>query len=270
MAIQNKMLDLEEIPDYVNLMIYGKSGVGKTRFAGSDERVVFIAPEDDGTLSAKRAGSKAKQWPVKCWADLIEAKEYFEEQAQANGKINVNWIVIDSGTEMQQMAMRHILREQKELREYRDIDLPEIQDWQKWYNMFLRVVKEFNALPCNVLWTALVSSSTDEEGNQFLHPAIQGKGYEIAQSFASYMTSYGCMQVKVVPARDQEGNPIEKDGKPVKKEIRQITWKDTGIIQGKDRTGVLAPFTRDLTLKEVRELIQNGPNAVPTEIKESA
>ena len=29
MAIQNKMLDLEEIPDYVNLMVYGKSGVGR-------------------------------------------------------------------------------------------------------------------------------------------------------------------------------------------------------------------------------------------------
>ena len=97
----------------------------------------------------------------------------------------------------------------------------------------MRLVKEFNALPCNVLWTALVSSSTDEEGNQFLMPAIQGKGGELAQSFASYMTSYGCMQVKVVPAKGQEGNPIEKDGKPVKKEIRQITWKDTGIIQGK-------------------------------------
>lgn len=266
MAIQNKMLDLEEIPDYVNLMVYGKSGVGKTRFAGSDDRVVFIAPEDDGTLSAKRAGSKAKQWPVKCWADLVEAKEYFEEQAQINGKINANWIVIDSATEMQQMAMRHILKEQKGMKEYRDIDIPEIQDWQKYYNMFIRLVKEINALPCNVLWTALVSSSTDEESNLYLHPSIQGKGGELAQTFASYMTSYGCMQVKTIIVKDNEGNPIEKDGKPVKKEIRQITWKDTGIIQGKDRTGVLAPFTRDLTLRQVRELIE----AEPTQIKESA
>ena len=30
MAIQNKMLDLEEITDYVNLMVYSKSGVGPT------------------------------------------------------------------------------------------------------------------------------------------------------------------------------------------------------------------------------------------------
>ena len=268
--LKSKLLDLEEIPDYVNLMIYGRSGVGKTVFAGSDDRVIFIASEADGTMSAKRRGSKAKQWPVSEWNDIIEAKEYFEEMALSDGGIKANWLVIDSATEMQQMAMRHILKEQKAIKEYRDIDIPEIQDWQKYYNLFMRLVKEFNALPCNVLWTALVSSSTDEEGNQFLMPAIQGKGGELAQSFASYMTSYGCMQVKVVPARDQEGNPIEKDGKPVKKEIRQITWKDTGIIQGKDRTGVLSPYTRDLTLKEVRELIQSGPNAVPTTIKESA
>lgn len=266
MVIKSKLLDLEAMPDTINLMVYGKSGSGKTVFAGSDEKVIFIATEGDGTLSAKRMGSKAKQWPIKDWNDLIEAKEYFEEQAIATGEINANWLVIDSATEMQQMAMRHILKEQKALKEYRDIDLPEIQDWQKYYNMFTRLVKEINALPCNVLWTALVSSLTDEEGNQYLIPAIQGKGGEVAQAFASYMTSYGCLQVKTVVAKDNEGNPIMKDGKPVKKEIRQITWKDTGIIQGKDRTGVLSPYTRDLTLKQVRELIELG---VPTKIKEA-
>ena len=76
----------------------------------------------------------------------------------------------------------------------------------------MRLVKGIQCI-CLLVPDCVVSSSTDERGQiAFLMPAIQGKGCELAQSFASYMTSYGCIQVKVVPARDQEGNPIERMG----------------------------------------------------------
>ena len=44
---------------YSNLLIYADSGAGKTVFAGSDDRVLFLAPEDEGLLSAIRMGTKA-------------------------------------------------------------------------------------------------------------------------------------------------------------------------------------------------------------------
>jgi len=58
------IIDIQEEDEYVNILIYGDSGIGKTVFCGSDEGVLFVAPEDNGTLSAKRFGSTAKKWKV--------------------------------------------------------------------------------------------------------------------------------------------------------------------------------------------------------------
>lgn len=252
--VASKIVSLEEEDDFVNLLVYGMSGSGKTVFGGSGRNVLFLAPEDDGTLSAKRLGSKAKKWPIKKWSDLQEAYDWLDE----NPDHGFDWIVIDSATEMQQMLLRDILENAKRENEKRDLDIPAIADHQKWQNKFKRFVKAFNALPVNVLWLALARNEQDQDKEDFLCPDIQGKGYQLAQAFASYMTSYGYMEVveKVYanPKRDEEGQP-----KTVTRNVRQITWEDTGTIRGKDRTTRLAPTTVNKTLAEVTKLIFEEP-----------
>lgn len=252
-SLPASIISLEDEDDHVNLLVYGKSGAGKTVFAGSAANVLFIAPEDDGTLSAKRAGSKAKKWPVKHWRDLQTAYEWLYD----NPDHGFDWIVIDSATEMQQMLLRYILENAVAENSQRDPDIPAIQDHQKWQNMFKRFVKAFNALPVNVLWTALVRNETNEEGEEFLIPDIQGKGYQLAQSFASYMTSYGYLSVitknvKVRPKKDGDEPEIKKI------KVRRITWEDTGPVTGKDRTRRLAPHTDGKTLEQIEHMIFDG------------
>lgn len=73
---------------------------------GSDDRVLFIAPEDSGTLSALRMGSTAQKIRVRHWNDIKEAVEYLED----NQAILANYdVAVDSLTEMQKMCMAAIL-----------------------------------------------------------------------------------------------------------------------------------------------------------------
>ena len=109
MAVASKIEKLQDSVIHTNIMIYGDSGVGKTVWCGSGQRVLFIAPEDSGTLSAKRHGSTASKWPVKTWNDLLEAYEYVYEQLEA-GTFEFDVLAIDSLTEMQYMSMQHVLR----------------------------------------------------------------------------------------------------------------------------------------------------------------
>lgn len=245
-----QIISLEDEDDYVNLLVYGHSGVGKTVFAGSADNVLFLAPEDDGTLSAKRMGSKAKKWPIKQWPDLQTAYNWLYDTPDHG----FDWVIIDSATEMQQMLLRWILETANKENASRDLDIPAIQDHQKWQNMFKRFVKGFNALPVNVLWLALARNEEDHEHEDFLCPDIQGKGYQLSQQFASYMTSYGYMEVVDKkfknPKAGQEGEPDV-----VKRRVRQITWEDTGTIRGKDRTGRLAPVTMNKSLQDITNLI---------------
>ncbi|QSL67821.1 RecA-like recombinase [Nocardia phage P3.1] len=243
------VIPLESETTYVNIAVYGKSGVGKTVLAGSDDRVLFLATEDKGTISAKRLGSRAVKKKIESWADIEEAYKKLYEAGESDKGIPFDWVVIDSVTHMQKMAMRAILDNAVDSNPERDPDIPQIQEWQKYYEMFKRFILAFNDLPVNVLYTALIVQKEDEEGNTYLAPDLQGSAKnDIAATFCSYMTSYGCMQVKRRKVKEGEKETV--------KEFRRITWKDTGIIQGKDRTQVLAPWTDDKTLKEIRLMIE--------------
>lgn len=252
-----EIISLDQAEEYVNLLVYGDAGVGKTVFAGSAERVLFLAPEDDGTISAKRQGSTAKKFPINTFDDIAGALNRIEDNIDTI-KENFDWIAIDSATHMQRLTMRQILDDAVEADPDRDPDIPQMQDWQKYQNMFLRFIQAFNDLPINVIWTALSRSEEDEEGDDFLVPDIQGKGYQMALTVASYMTSYGHLRAEDRPVKVNGEFVTDADGKRKTRTVRTITWHDTGKIRGKDRTDVLAPTTVNLSLADISSLIDGS------------
>ena len=261
MPPESRIISIKDVDDKVNLLVYGDSGVGKTQFAGSDDRVLFVAPEDnsDGLLSAVLAGSTADKWPIDRWDDLSDAFNYLHHL----DKIPYNWVVIDSLTEMQMMAMRGILDSAVAENPARDPDIPQLQDWQKYYEMVKRMIKAFNALDVNVLYTALARVAEDTDGEEYLLPDLQGKKDNYAKQVSSWMTSFGYMSVKRkrVSAEGEKAQFVDE---------RRITWRDTGLIKGKDRTNALAPYTileGPHPLKDIRLAIEAKKNGVTTPVQ---
>lgn len=259
MTLPSQIIDIQDEDEYVNLLIYGDSGVGKTVFAGSDEDVLFIAPEDNGTLSAKRFGSTAKKWKINGWPDIVAAYEWLYEQET----IPFNWVVLDSLTEMQDMCMRQILDEAHDLNPGRDPDVPQLQDWQPYFERFKRLVKGFNSLPVNIVYTALQQEEENEDGEKVALPMMQGKGTQYAKKVASWMTSFGQITVQ----RRKTGAK-DDDGKDVFDEYRVIRFKSTRTVMAKDRTRCLEPTVvvgegKLGGLKDVRELLEAGPRPSP-------
>lgn len=251
------IVGLEDISPHPNFLVFGSSGSGKTVLGGSDERVLFITTEAEGCLSARRMGSKARQVIIKKYSDIERFYEKAYAWSQTKSGIPFTWFVFDSLTEGQDMLMEHILLENKQLVE----GWPEYRKNQK---MLLRLVKKFNALPVNMLWLALDRKETDADGEEFYCPEIHGKGYGIAMQVAAQMTSYGYLQVKAerVPAVDGAGKPVinPKTGKQAArlKSHRYIYWQDIQAIRGKDRTLALSPYTKDLTLQDIRLRVEKA------------
>ncbi|UOW92952.1 AAA-ATPase [Mycobacterium phage Leopard] len=253
-TMPDNIIGIQDEDEYVNLLIYADSGVGKTVFCGSDDDVLFIAPEDNGTLSAKRFGSTAKKWKINSWNDIVEAYNWLADLED----IPFNWVILDSLTEMQDMCMRAILDEAAEMNPGRDPDVPQLQDWQPYFERFKRLVKAFNSLPVNVIYTALQQDEENEDGEKVVLPMLQGKGTQYAKKVASWMTSFGHMRVQRKKAgTDEEGNAVYE-------EYRVIQWKASKTVMAKDRTRCLEPRTvigegKLNGLKDVRELLENGP-----------
>lgn len=255
--LPSNVINLADEDEYVNLLVYADSGVGKTVFAGSDDDVLFIAPEDNGTLSAKRMGSSAKKWKIHGWTDISDAYKWLSSLET----IPFNWVVLDSLTEMQDMCMRQILREGVEINPGRDPDTPQLQDWIPYQNRFMKMVKLFNDLQVNMLYTALQMDEENEEGDKIVLPMMQGKGTQYSKKICGTMTSFGHMKV----ARQKTG---EVDGKAQYSEFRIIQWKGSKTVMAKDRTLCLEPRTiigegKLGGLKDVRELLEFGPKPSP-------
>ncbi|HPE52991.1 MAG TPA: AAA family ATPase [Mesotoga prima] len=242
----------DDIPKW-NILIHADSGAGKTVLAGSDDRVLFLAPEDSGTLSALRMGSAAQKIKVRHWDDIREAVEYLEANPDVLGQFDV--LAVDSLTEMQKMCMMAILEANRgeRLSKGQDPETPQIQDYGKLHVLFENLVRRINELNINVLYTALTRKVEDADHNEFLVPEISGKDYGVAMKIVALMTSYGHLRVELVevPANDPE-NPERT--KVVKR--RTIYWEDTGTIRAKDRTTRLAPYTVNAKMKDIRLAIE--------------
>jgi AAA domain len=221
----------------LNFLIYADSGAGKTVFSGSAERVLFIAPEDAGLLSAAMTGSKADKIKVRTWDEFVEAYDYcYDNQFDLAEKYD--WIAIDSITAMQGMLLRDIVDKESDKRKAKDQDseVPQIQDYQKLYILMERMVLAFNDLPINTIYTALARYAEDPDGNEFLLPMIGSNkpvDYRVSMLIASHMTSYGHFKVEIV---DKPKDPAKPDGEKKKVKQRVIYWEDNGIYRGKDRT----------------------------------
>jgi hypothetical protein len=157
-----------------NVLIYGPSGHGKTLLASFLPRCVMISTETGGPISAKRAGSTARVIQTPQWEHVVAAKMW----ADANlGK--GDWVVLDSLTKMQVLMVRWILRTNKMENPSRDLDIPAIQDHQKWQNYFKRFVDELIDSPYNVVFVCGDMIKTDQDGEDIVLPHIEGKDYAI-------------------------------------------------------------------------------------------
>ncbi|AYN58027.1 Sak4-like ssDNA annealing protein [Mycobacterium phage Fowlmouth] len=256
--LPSEIVGLEEISPYPNILIFAKSGAGKTVWGCSDDRVLVLNCEPEGTLSAKMLGSKARQWTIRNYKDWEKATDWLKRLVEEGKSIPFDVVFVDSLTALQKILMRDILDDVVAKKPSRDPDVPDRPEYLKNQLVLMRQVRELNALPVVVVWSALVKKEVDPEGNEFLFPDIQGRGYGLAQEVLADMTCFGYLYVK--PRRNAQGKRlVDKDTrKPLSDRI--IQWEDMGSMQGKDRSTVLGASTKNKTLKEVRERMQKAIN----------
>jgi hypothetical protein len=247
MPLPEAIISLDAWDESINMMLVAESGWGKTVMAGTaDQRAkggvkaIFLATEK-GTISAKRQGSTADVWPIRRWRDVQEAFLYFNN---GSGCRDYQWLLMDSVTEMQKLSMDNTLATGvAEHRKNADPDVPQIQDHLKVQQQTLNMLKRYNELPINCLYTALPMRLEDAAGNPYYLPALDGKQGGIAQQAMGYMHIVG-HGIK---------RKIEVDGK--QKMVRRVYFQTQGPYRAKDRYDVLGNYIDNPTITQIEELI---------------
>lgn len=170
--------DLDDFTESMNFLIHSDTGAGKTVLTAKLPKLLILAIEE-GTISAKRMGSKAKVWKVKHWDQFVRAYEWLRDSLE-DGTCPFEWVLIDSITAAQTRCLRAIMETAVANNPKRDPDIPAIQDHFKWQLSMKRMVTDFNELPINVMWLARSMNKEDPDGNDIVVPLIEGKDYQIS------------------------------------------------------------------------------------------
>lgn len=250
-----EIVDLDEYTESINAAVYADPGVGKTVLAGS-AKTLIIATEN-GTVSAARQGAGeygAQTWRAKTWKDYLKAVDWVEKNCEKDG-FPFDWVAVDTATQMQQLALQDIVNQRVANPEskLKNPDKVQLDEYGDMHQRFRRQVTRLNDLPVNVLWTAQAMLVEDEHGNPFRLPSIHGgakKGNEVANWFCAQMHIYGYMTASEVKVKS--GDKVRT------KLVRDIQWVGDEKVRAKDRFDCLGKKTRDITLEELTELIEDS------------
>lgn len=241
---------LDDAPMSVNMLVYGKSGIGKTVLgAGRGGADLIISCEKDRGVSAKRQGGKGKIIWCQDFDQFMDAKKKWEDGEYGDPE----WTLFDSLTSIQDKAIQWILA-----REYRKaggeegarkLDVLQLQDHLEYQNLTRRLMSELCDTPRNAIFTAQEMNVETDGGEESVLPLLEGGKGKISNFTCGMMTCVGYMKVIERPV---------SEGSDETKTIRRIYWQPKPPYFGKDWTDSLGKFTDNKTLTQLWKQIQGS------------
>jgi hypothetical protein len=166
---------------YMNIMVYGDSGAGKTLLAGTAAFVKELSPVlfidvEGGTHTLSHFADNSDIDVIPDPEDKGRTLKWTDIQKIYNdlfaGRHPYKTVVIDSLTEMQKLAMNYVLGNEKKMDFDVEGNLPQFKDWHVNTEQMRRMVRAFRDLPMNTIFTALSDDKVDPRTANSENPRI--------------------------------------------------------------------------------------------------
>jgi hypothetical protein len=239
---------------FIKAMIYAMNGVGKTRLAASASLVPEMCPVlmldvEGGTKSIRNIYPEVDVVRIKdvyddkgklltsAWAKLGEVYEDLKK----GGKYKT--IIVDSLTEIQQLSMVNVLRNEFAKNSERDPELPQLRDYGKVNIQIRKFVRAMRDLDAHVIFTALEQQAKDDRtGKMYIRPSLPGK---LADEVPAFLDEVFYMKV------DWETDKQTKERTPV----RYLLAQPDGTHVAKDRSDALPLYLTNPTMADIAAFV---------------
>jgi phage nucleotide-binding protein len=236
---------VSDVQDYINLLVYGYAGVGKTVLAGSacvveEMSPVLLIDVEGGSLSLEKDYSDIDVVRVTSWNDLF--KIYM---ALAKGDTGYKTVILDSLSEMQKLSMSDIMKDLLKEKPDVDPDVPGLKQYMKNTEQMRRFVRAFRNLPMNVIFTALAVDQKIGSGDSQTTIKKVGLTDKLSSEIAGFVDVVLYMYIRII------GNSTK----------RLLLSQATNDVTAKDRTGRLPIVFEDPTMAKLYPIMRNKEGA---------
>lgn len=227
----------KESVDWINFLVYGNPGVGKTVLAGSADAVPEMSPVlllniEGGTLSLRKFYPNVEVVPVK---NVKALQDVYDDLLNSNHPYKT--VILDSLSEIQKLSMRDIMLEVKRTDPTRDEDVPAQREWGKNLEQTRRLVRAFRDLPMHTIFTAHVRDRQDPKTGLWKSaPSLTGQAQNEVPGFVD-IVAYMYMK------------RVNDDL------IRLLSTKQTDTVVAKDRSHSLPDVLQEPTMAAIYQLI---------------
>lgn len=230
-SVKKRIVPVKDADPHVKILVYGRNGHGKTRFAASGPGKTLIADINEKGTRSVRNYPGGYVFPVRNWEDLTYLYWYLRE-----GDHDYTTVVLDTLTQAQNMCMAHVLKRAEDRDPNRPPAMPDRRSWGQLGELMKPLLLDFRNLQMNVVFVC--QARTVEEGEEDivitrvpdLSPSVRG----IAMASVEIMGFIFRKKVRTV-----------KKAKGKRKRKETSTWRTLMLVgphesyETKDRTGNL-------------------------------
>lgn len=162
LSIEDRIIDVADIPVELKLLVYGRSGTGKTHILGTFPKPLLVLDVRDKGTTTIRNRPDTKVFPVTCWQDVEDIYWYL-----VNNPKMFKSVGCDTVTQLQDMAIRSIIGDNPGVISRRS--------WGESAGLLKTWILNYRDLPMNVCFTAQDrdnSSSDDFDDEGTLIPEV--------------------------------------------------------------------------------------------------
>ena len=199
--VNKRIRPASKLPKRFRALIYGKSGVGKTRLVSTMDKVLLIDVNEEGTDSV-RNDFDPDVYRVYFWSQVNDVYWYLQD-----GDHPYDAVALDGLTGLQDLCMKYVLGDEASRDASRDPDMPSRAVWGKVGELMKTQIINFRNLPMHVIFTATerkraTGEETDEPIEVYTSPALSPA---IAGAAERAVGMIGYMQKRNVVVNEKGG-----------------------------------------------------------------
>lgn len=233
-----------EMLRWINLLVYGDAGAGKTWLTGTADDDPRTRPllilDVEGGLTTIRHRKDVDVISIRSVPELEAAhKQLYDSIDRDKNEMYYKTVAIDSLPELADLDMRTIMLKAYQANPDKvDKDVPSQREWGKSRAHVRAIVRAFRDLPCNIIMTAQVATLQDEGQPTKFFPGFAGK---LRTEIPGFMDIVGYLYP------ENEAGVV----------VRKMQVQGTRRVVAKDRTSALGMIVENPTIPMLWDLINS-------------